>query len=94
MFLRWRLLYQIVLDIFIKVVNALLHARHVDFLIHFQHFLEELQIHILQFHKLAIIPDDTISAEELQTFLLLGCQLTGNIIAERVRLAFGKHLLQ
>ena len=77
------ILAEIVVDSIVQVSDALLDTCHIDFLVHLQHILEKYQIYFLQFHKVGIFADDTISLQELNAFIPLTCQFTCQVIPKR-----------
>jgi len=61
------------LYVLIKGVNVLLHAEHIDFLIHLQHFLEKAKVGILQHQEATLrLPDDPMFHKIFQPAAILG----------------------
>lgn len=82
-FAGWVVLALVVVNGGVEVVNALLHARHTYFPVYPQHFLKKLQIGVLQFDKIAGVPDYTELLQKFQTLVLSRGQVACLVVAER-----------
>ena len=61
------------LNIRIKGVDVLLHAQHIDFLVHLQHFLKKAKVGILQHQEATLrLPDDPVFQKIFQPAAILG----------------------
>ena len=82
-FSAWIVLAEIIVDGIVQRVDALLHARHVDVLVHLQHFLKEGEIDILQLHEVGILTYDAVAAQKLNALVPLTGQFTCQVVSER-----------
>ncbi len=85
---------EIIVDILIQHRDIITHRRNIDFLVHFQHILEELLIHVFHLQTVARITNHSIFYQISDALLLVFGHFQGIVITKLKGMSLGKHLLQ
>jgi hypothetical protein len=78
----------------LQLLAQSLEFRFLDFLVHFQHILEELLIHVFHLQTVARITNHSIFYQISDALLLVFGHFQGIVITKLKGMSLGKHLLQ